>query len=178
MSKYAVGDDPEYNAGLNLYSSEEYRRSAEYYIAYFRKRVRKGTTGVKTFQYWEVWNNLGNSFAKAGEFKKAETCYINAIKCLKNTKLIKGIGIVAFNYACMLFFEKMSAKDIFKAYVLFMLSLKCGFKSRLSKKVIEQFILNARIMYETSDYFYKSRLCKALKENAYIRRFIRISVSD
>lgn len=161
-----------YKAGLDYYSVGDYANSVKSFLEYAKIEHSKGRN-LLGYHYWSFWNNLGNSFTELGKYAKAETCYLNAVKCFQKRKPLVDAGIVFFNYACMLFFYKKDPNDLYKAYFLFSLADKVGFKNIYAKKMNEQVIQNALIYKESVNYFFKSRIYNELKKYPYIRKILR-----
>lgn len=164
-------DNVDFRAGLDYYSQEEYALSVEYFMKFARYQRDKGRNMLR-YSFWSFWNNLAGSFTMLKLFPKAETCFNNAIKCFNGAKPMIDTGIVFFNYACMLFFYKKDSKDLYKAYFLFNLADKSGFKNIFVKKINEQFVKNAEIYRESLSYFYKSKLFCQVQKYPYLRNII------
>ncbi len=164
-------DNADFRAGLNYYSQEEYFLSVEYFMKFAAYQHNKGRNMLR-YSFWSFWNNLAGSFTMLSMFPKAETCFNNAIKCFNNSKPMKDTGVVFFNYACMLFFYKKDSKDLYKAYFLFNLADKVGFKNIFVKKINEQFVKNVEIYQESLSYFYQSRLFYQIQNCPYLRSII------
>ena len=161
----------DFRAGLDCYSQEDYSRSVEFFLNFARGQVER-RRNILSYSFWSLWNNLANGFTKLGFYAKAETCYTSAIKCFQGHKPMVDTGVVFFNYACMLFFYKGEADDMYKAYFLFNLADRVGFKNIYAKKINEQFVKNAKVYEESLSFFYKSRLFRELKEYSQLRNVV------
>lgn len=113
--------------GVELYEQGKYRESIKEFkkVLKAQRNNRKvlGESPLYSSEIKVVWNNIANAYASAGKFRRAEMCYINALKCDYNPKLTKDRGLICYNYAYMLFFFKLKSNgdlvDVLKSYLLF-----------------------------------------------------------
>ena len=122
---------------IENYEIGEYKKSIDETINIFRRQRNNKTWGdVPLYSNTArmLWNNLGNAYAKLGEYTRSEQCYINALKCDNEINPPKDKGMVCYNYAYMLFFFKLSAtkdlRDLLKAYLLFKSAHSYGIKNK------------------------------------------------
>ncbi len=112
--------------GVELYEQEKYEESISEFKRVLISQRRNRNLGEKPLYSPDikvVWNNMANVYTLMGEYKRAEMCYINALKCFYNPKLTKDRGLICYNYAYMLLFfkvkESKDSVDILKSYILF-----------------------------------------------------------